>query len=790
MIVRKMAKNAAYTKSRAQDASDLCRYIRDARSHMTDRPTSTTEQEKVLCTGALNFSFAMPDAQISEMAGLASKAHSGDPISHFVLSWPSNEQPTTAQLHEAARLFVREIGMSGHQVVYGAHKNTDNIHLHIAINRVNHQTLQVDKINKGFDRRATSRAICVIENAQGWQPEKNAVYTMTPTGPALYQGREKGLSDTARAAERRTGETSLERRARALGPEIALATGWQDLHLRLAAHGVTYERRKGGAVIKFGSQGFIKASLAGRGCSLRNLEKRFGAEFERARIAPKPYEPKPPTIRKDANIVDLLFATLLKLFGFHAAAKKVLHTKQQLEREEVRKAKFQSAQAKWAAQSVLKEEHQEQRAALTKAQEKEIAAVKSMSKQEIIQYCVEKQIVTKEEEPKMERKEIFTKFSAAMGADRYRITSKLDAPAPGMTTEEVNRSSFAFGKREDLAAGRITDGQPARGYTATETIEQMPRIEAWGDKADRGTYVTPLSPTVHYIVVDDIKTPAQLEAIQSLSPAYVGESSRGSFQAVLKIHAHKDPAIARLAANAVTAELNSKYGDPAVRNGSQPFRLPGFSNHKPKRAENGISPMVQMHHAEPTFSAKTQAIYDNYVKQLELESQKQAQVQAQIPAPAQGAPIQEIGEWSKKGVRYIDIYGIHAKDAVESMQRAGLQTPSGRNLDYAVGIRLRACGYNEAETAKILSAARLFTELRQGDTPHQGEAKETERGAALAHAVYHSPLANEQLVKQAHHAPRWLQREKTVIKEVRAWYKKENIDAPELTTTKKHEMER
>ena len=790
MIVNKKPKNAAYTKSRAQDAADLCRYIRDARSHMTDRPTTISEPEKVLCTGALNFSFTNPDAQISEMAGLASKARSGDPISHYVLSWHSNEHPTPTQLHEAARLFVQEIGMNGHQVVYGAHKNTDNIHLHIAINRVNPQTLQVDKINKGFDRRATSRAICVIEHAQGWQSEKNAVYQYTPTGPVLNQGREKGLSDTARAAERRTGETSLERRARALAPEISLSTSWQDLHLRLAAHGVTYERRKGGAVIKFGSQGFIKASLAGRECSLKALEKRFGSEFERARIAPKPYEPKPPTIRKDANIVDLLLATLLKLFGFHAAARKILHTKQQLEREELRKAKFQSAQTRWAAQSVLKEEHQAQRAALEKQQEKEIQAVKSMSKQELIQYCEEKQLITKER--KMDRKEIFTKFAAALGADRYRITSKLDAPAPGMTQDEINRSSFAFGKREDLAAGRISEGQPALGFTAAQVVEQMPKIAAWGDKSDRGTYVTPLAKGVHYIVVDDIRTPEQLEAVQALSPAYIGESSKGSFQAVLKIHAHTtDPETARLAANATAAELNTRFGDPAVRNGSQPFRMPGFQNHKPKHIdENGLSPLVTMHHAEPIFSEKVQAIYDNYVKKLELENQQQAQVQPVPQAQPQGAPAQEVGEWSPKGVRYLDLYGVHAKDAIESMQRAGLQTPSGRNLDYAVGIRLRACGYSEPETAKILAAARHYTELRQGDTPHQGDTAEMERGAALAHAVYHSPLANEQLSKQAHHAPRWLQREKTAIKDVRAWYKKENIDAPEPTTTKKHEMER
>ena len=788
MIVNKKPKNAAYTKTRAQDAADLCRYIRDARSNMTARPTSEAEPEKVLCTGALNFSFTNSDAQIAEMAGLASKARSGDPITHFVISWHSNEQPTTAQLHEAAQIFVREIGMGGHQVVYGAHKNTDNIHLHFAINRVNPQTLQVDKINKAFDRRATSRAICVIEHVQGWQPEKNAVYQMSASGPVLNHAHEKGLSDTARTAERRTGETSLERRARALAPEISLSTSWQDLHLRLAAQGITYEKRKGGAVLKFGNQGFIKASLAGRECSLRSLEKRFGSEFERAKIAPRPYEPKPPTIRKDANIVDLLLATLLKLFGFHSVARKILHTKQQLEREELRKAKFASAQTRWAAQSVLKEEHAQQRRELEKHQEKEIQAVKSMSKQELIQYCEEKQII--KEEPRMERKEIFEKFAAAMGADRYRITSKLDAPGAGMTKEEIEKSSFAFGKREDIAAGLITQGDASRGFTAEEVREWMPKIEAYGDKPDRGTYVTPLTKGVHYIVVDDIRTPAQLEAVEALSPAYVGESSRGSFQAVFKIHATADHATARDAANAVTAQLNKDYGDPAVRNGVQPFRMPGFENHKPKHIdENGHSPLVQMHHAEPIFSEKVQAIYDSYVKELELKNQEKAHVQAPIQQE-QGAPSQNLGEWSRKGVRYIDLYAIHARDAVESMRKNNRPEPTGRSLDFMVGSRLMVCGYSEAEAAKILAGGRYFTEVRRGDTPHQGEQAEAERGASLAKEIYHSPRATEQILNQSKYVHGWLQREKTMIKETRAWYKKENIEAPEPTIKKQHQMER
>ena len=525
MIAKKTQKKREYVKTRQQDVADLCRYIRNARSHMKDRPTSDEEPEKVLCTGSLNMIFQNEDAQISEMAGLAAKAKSGDPVSHFVLSWPSNEQPTEEQFHEAARIFVHELELDGHQVVYAAHQNTENYHLHLAINRVNPETLQVVKVNKGFDKFACMKGICVIEHEQGWTPEKNAVYRIENGVPVLVENREKSLSKGARDAERKSGNPSLERRAKELAPEMALATSWQDLHLRLAAHGVTYEKRKGGAILKFGKSSFVKSSSAGRDCSLKSLEKRFGAPFERARIAPKPYEPKQPQPRQNLNFAELILAVIFKIFGFHSAAKQILFSKQALERAELQQTKFQSAQAKWAAQNIMKEEHAAQRAALAAQQEKEISAVKSMSKQKLIKYCEEKQLFT-EEGKSMDRSEIFKTFHEAMGADRYRVTSKLDAPAPEMTADQINRQHFTFGKREDLAAGKIQQGQPAQGFTKEEVFEWMPKIEAWGDKKDRGTYVTPLATDTHYIVVDDIKTEQQIEGVRSLAPAYIGSSSK------------------------------------------------------------------------------------------------------------------------------------------------------------------------------------------------------------------------------------------------------------------------
>lgn len=122
----------------------------------------------------------------------------------------------------------------------------------------------------------------------------------------------------------------------------------------------------------------------------------------------------------------------------------------------------------------------------------------------------------------MDRNEIFKSFHAASGADRYRVTSKLDAPAEGMTPEQVNKQHFTFGKKEDLAAGRIQQGQPAQGFTPGEVAAWMPKIESWGDKSDRGTYITPIAKDTHFIVVDDIKATQQMDGIRQLSPAYIG----------------------------------------------------------------------------------------------------------------------------------------------------------------------------------------------------------------------------------------------------------------------------
>lgn len=133
--------------------------------------------EKVLYAGSRGFTAHSFAGQQAEMVAIAMESvRSANPVTHWVLSWREGEVPTQEQVERAIDLFLLEQGLSGHQVMYGVHQDTDNVHLHIVVNRVHPVELRVAKPNGGFDREATARAIAMIESEQGWLSERRARY--------------------------------------------------------------------------------------------------------------------------------------------------------------------------------------------------------------------------------------------------------------------------------------------------------------------------------------------------------------------------------------------------------------------------------------------------------------------------------------------------------------------------------------------------------------------------------------------------------------------------------------
>lgn len=273
MIFKKIKANPKKAKSKAAHIRDLTSYIND--------PQRLKENEKVLYANGRGFICDDLLSRQHEMIALASEApKSKNPITHYLLSWREGEQPTPEQVEEAVSLLLAEMGLVDHQVMYALHQDTDNYHLHIAVNRVHPDTYKVIKPNKGFDIEAGHRSIAKIEMAQGWQSEKNARYTVIENGEIEKdQKPAKGRQPEQRKRDRenRTGEKSAERIAIENAASIIQeSTTWPQLHERLAHAGMRYERKGSGALI-FVNDIPLKPSSVDRGASMPALEKRLGA---------------------------------------------------------------------------------------------------------------------------------------------------------------------------------------------------------------------------------------------------------------------------------------------------------------------------------------------------------------------------------------------------------------------------------------------------------------------------------------------------------------------------------
>lgn len=295
MIVKKI-KSKKCSKPKARQIADLVDYIR--------QPKEGQCAEKVEHSGSRNFLASRHESQRLEMIALAAESiHSRMPVSHYVFSWKVHEQPTAAQVDELVDIFLKELGLEGCQTVYGLHWNTDNYHVHIAVNRMHPVTMKVIDPNNGFDIEAAHKVVALVEHRQGWTPEAHARYVVDEGGEVVQRPRRRGhrLTQAAREVECATGAKSAQRVAHERGHKIlATAETWAELHAKLAEVGLRFERKGSGAIIFVGDVA-VKASSVDRAFSLGNLQKRLGefvaGDYGEMMSAPRP-EPVSPINQK------------------------------------------------------------------------------------------------------------------------------------------------------------------------------------------------------------------------------------------------------------------------------------------------------------------------------------------------------------------------------------------------------------------------------------------------------------------------------------------------------------
>ncbi len=274
MIIKKL-KRTSFKKSKSVMIGGLVDYIL---AEHDDRG-----KNKLAYAGSRNFLTTTVAAQKREMISLAEESiQSRMPVTHWILSWQENEQPSREQVDEAVNLFLRGMGLAEHQTLYALHKNTGNYHLHIVVNRTHPYTQKVIQPHRGFDINEAHKIIAEIEHRQGWASQMNARYRVNQQGHVVknLQRREQMKpKPKAEDFENATGEKSAQRIAQERGHAVIQnATCWEELHAGLDMVGLRFVRKGSGAVIFVGDTA-VKASSVDRNFSLSNLSKRLG-EFK------------------------------------------------------------------------------------------------------------------------------------------------------------------------------------------------------------------------------------------------------------------------------------------------------------------------------------------------------------------------------------------------------------------------------------------------------------------------------------------------------------------------------
>lgn len=183
-----------------------------------------------------------------------------NPVLHLILSWPEGERPETEGVFSAARRVLEVLGLSGHQYVVAIHDNTDNLHAHLAVNRVHPVTFKAGRL--AWMHKALHHVARELEIENGWFHDRGLYEVVEVKGnKSIVESEDRLLLDKTRDGASRSetwgGEASLERWCRdapASALDMAIAdtgmTSWQQAHLVLASFGLELrESARGGMCV-------------------------------------------------------------------------------------------------------------------------------------------------------------------------------------------------------------------------------------------------------------------------------------------------------------------------------------------------------------------------------------------------------------------------------------------------------------------------------------------------------------------------------------------------------------
>lgn len=187
----------------------------------------------------------------------------GDKTYHLIASFRAGEQPSADTLRQIESRICDGLGLGEHQRVSITHCDTDNLHIHIAINKI-HPTRRTMH-EPYYPHRALAELCTALERDYGLERDN-------------HEPRRCAAESRATDMERHAGVESLVGWIkRECLDEIKGAQTWQDLHQVMRNNGLELRVRANGLVFEAGDGTMAKASTVSRDLSKSKLEARLGA---------------------------------------------------------------------------------------------------------------------------------------------------------------------------------------------------------------------------------------------------------------------------------------------------------------------------------------------------------------------------------------------------------------------------------------------------------------------------------------------------------------------------------
>lgn len=253
MIIRHIPMKSA----RLSSYSALVKYITDEQN----------KQERVGKVRISNCNSVDPTWAIHEV--LATQARNqrakSDKTYHMLISFAPGENPSNEVLKAIEKSVVSSIGFKDHQRISAIHHDTDNLHIHVAINKIHPKTFNMIEPYRAYRAFADVASKLEIE------------YGLEITNHRTRKSRSENLADDM---EYHSGiESLINWIKRNCLEQINQANHWNEVHKILSLHGLEIHIKANGLVFCNEAGLMVKASSVSRCFSKKNLESRLG-EFK------------------------------------------------------------------------------------------------------------------------------------------------------------------------------------------------------------------------------------------------------------------------------------------------------------------------------------------------------------------------------------------------------------------------------------------------------------------------------------------------------------------------------